>query len=103
MDYKEREQELIIFETMDLEKPVDVIYKDDTLWLSQKQIAYLFDKERTVISKHIKSILRTNELQANSVCAFFAHTAEDYKVYNTQYYNLDMIISVGYRVNYTKY
>lgn len=99
MNIMEKEQELIVFETMDLEKPIDVIYRDDTLWLSQKQIAYLFNKERSVISKHIINIFQTAELQSDAVCAFFAHTAEDGKVYDTQYYNLDMIISVGYRVN----
>lgn len=99
MNNIEKEQELIIFETMDLEEPIDVIYKEETLWLSQKQIALLFEKDRSVISKHINNIIQTAELQSDAVCAFFAHTAEDGKTYRTQYYNLDMIISVGYRVN----
>ena len=71
------------------------------MWLTQHQIAQLFNKNRTVITKHINNILATKELD-NSVCAFFAHTALDGKTYQTKYYNLDMVISVGYRVNSKK-
>lgn len=73
--------------------------KDESVWLSQKLIALLFEVDRTVITKHLKNIFDTHELEEDSVCAFFAHTAEDGKSYNTKYYNLDAIISVGYRVN----
>lgn len=73
--------------------------KDETVWLSQKLIALLFDVDRTVITKHLKNIFDTHELEEDSVCAFFAHTAEDGKNYNTKHYNLDAIIAVGYRVN----
>ena len=73
--------------------------KDETVWLSQKLIALLFDVDRSVITKHLKNIFDTHELEEDSVCAFFAHTAEDGKSYNTKYYNLDAIISVGYWVN----
>lgn len=84
-----------------------VIYKDrfevrlekETVWLTQKQMADLFDTERSVIIKHISNIFNTRELERKAVCAKFAHTAEDGKVYQTQFYNLDMIVSVGYRVN----
>jgi hypothetical protein len=62
-------------------------------------MAELFDVDRSVIGKHLKNIFESTELQEESVCAFFAHTAEDGKTYNTKYYNLDAIISVGYRVN----
>ena len=62
-------------------------------------ISQLFDVDRTVVSKHLKNIFESSELQQDSVCAKFAHTAEDGKTYNTQFYNLDAIISVGYRVN----
>ena len=82
-------------------KGVDIRVKLDqeTVWLSQKQMADLFGTERSVITKHINNIIKIKELQRNSVCAKFAHTAEDGKIYQTNYYSLDMIISVGYRVN----
>ena len=69
------------------------------MWLTQKQMAELFDKDRRTITRHIQNIYRDGELEENSVCSFFEHTAEDGKTYKVQYYNLDMIISVGYRVN----
>ena len=62
-------------------------------------MAELFDKDRRTITRHIQNIYRDSELEENSVCSFFEHTAEDGKTYKVQYYNLDMIISVGYRVN----
>lgn len=62
-------------------------------------MAQLFGVDRTVVSKHLKNIFESSELQQDSVCAKFAHTAEDGKIYNTQFYNLDAVISVGYRVN----
>ena len=81
---------------------IEVEFKDKTVWLTQKNIADLFNIERSVVTKHIRNIFKTNELARKSVCAKFAHTAEDDKVYQTQFYNLDMIISVGYRVNSKK-
>lgn len=71
----------------------------ETVWLSQKQISELFKTERSVVTKHLGNIFRSKELEESSVCAFFAHTAKDGKVYKTAFYNLDAIISVGYRVN----
>lgn len=90
--------EMIIYQTDDGKISIDVRMDGETMWLSQAQIAELFGKERSVITKHIKNILTEEELD-NSVCANFAHTASDGKVYETQCYNLDMILSVGYRVN----
>ena len=81
------------------EDGIQVMYKDETIWATQKAISQLFDVDRTVVSKHLKNIFESSELQQDSVCAKFAHTAEDGKTYNTQFYNLDAIISVGYRVN----
>lgn len=81
------------------EDGIQVMYKDETIWATQKAILQLFDVDRTVVSKHLKNIFESSELQQDSVCAKFAHTAEDGKTYNTQFYNLDAIISVGYRVN----
>ena len=78
---------------------LEVRLEKETVWITQKQMAELFDIERSVITKHLQNIFHTKELQRFSVCANFAHTAEDRKVYQTQYYNLDAIISVGYRVN----
>lgn len=74
-------------------------FKKETIWASQAQIADLFDIERSVTTKHIRNILKDKELDKNSVCAKFAHTAGDGKIYQVQYYNLDVILSVGYRVN----
>ncbi len=78
---------------------VQVVYRDETIWATQKAMATLFDVNRTVITKHIKNIFEEEELSQQSVCAKFAHTAEDGKTYQTTFYNLDVIISVGYRVN----
>ncbi len=92
-----RNSKLVIYQTEDGQLQVKVRVYEDTVWLTQSEISDLFGKDRTVISKHIKNILEENELDS-SVCAKFAHTASDGKTYNIQYYNLDMIISVGYRV-----
>ncbi|WP_208596405.1 virulence RhuM family protein [Desulfonatronospira thiodismutans] len=73
--------------------------KDETVWLTQKQIAALFEAERSVVTKHIGNIFRSGELDREAVCAKFAHTAEVGKTYRTTFYNLDVIIAVGYRVN----
>ena len=89
--------EIILFENQGVKLEVNL--KDETVWLTQKQMAELFDKDRRTITRHIQNIYKDNELEENSVCSFFEHTAEDGKNYNVQYYNLDMIISVGYRVN----
>lgn len=73
--------------------------KMETVWATQAQIAEIFDIERSVITKHINNIIRTGELDENSVCAKIAQTATDGKVYNVNMYNLDVILAVGYRVN----
>ena len=78
---------------------LEVNLKDETVWLTQKQMAELFDKDRKTITRHIQNIFKDEELIENSVCSFFEHTANDGKKYKVKYYNLDMIISVGYRVN----
>lgn len=92
---------VIIYKDSQGEVIVDVKLHEETVWLTQAQISELFDKERSVITKHIKKILQEGELDG-SVCAKFAHTGPDGKTYKIQYYNLDMIISVGYRVNSKK-
>ena len=94
---EEKKNEIILFENQGVKLEVNL--KDETVWLTQKQMAELFDKDRRTITRHIQNIYKDNELEESSVCSFFEHTAEDGKKYNVQYYNLDMIISVGYRVN----
>ena len=91
--------EFLIFQAEDKAQGVQVFYKDETIWATQKAIAALFDVDRSVITKHLKNIFETRELLQESVCAKFAHTAEDGKTYSTLFYKLDAIISVGYRVN----
>jgi len=86
--------EIIIFENQEVKLEVNM--KDETVWLSLEQMSKLFDRDKSVISRHIKNALE--EEVDNSVVANFATTASDGKVYQVDYYNLDMIISVGYRV-----
>ncbi len=74
-------------------------FSHETVWATQAQVAQVFGIERSVITKHIKNIYKEKELEEKSVCAIFAHTAEDGKTYSVQHYNLDAIISIGYRVN----
>ncbi|MEI8174680.1 MAG: RhuM family protein [bacterium] len=71
----------------------------ETIWATQAQISDAFGAERSVVTKHIRNILKNKELDEKSVCAKFAHTAEDGKTYQVQFYNLDIILSVGYRTN----
>ena len=88
--------EIILFENQNVKLEVNM--KDETVWLSLDQMSRLFDRDKSVISRHIKNILR-EELNNEVVVANFATTAKDGKTYQVDYYNLDMIISVGYRVN----
>ena len=88
--------EIIIFEDQDIKLEVNM--KDETVWLNLEQMTRLFGRDKSVISRHIKNIFSENELERNSVVANFATTANDGKTYNVEYYNLDIIISVGYRV-----
>ena len=92
------QSDIIIYQTQDGLTKIDVSFDQDTVWLSLEQMAELFQRDRTVIGRHIKNIFSEGELQRDSVCAKFAHTADDGKTYQVDYYNLDMIISVGYRV-----
>ncbi len=91
--------EFLIFIGQSGDEGIEVCYQDETIWLTQKLMAELFSVERSVITKHLQNIFKDNELDSDSVCAIFAHTAADGKIYDTQFYNLDAIISVGYRVN----
>lgn len=78
---------------------IEVLYAKENIWLTQKKIAELFDVDRSVITKHLKNIFVEEELEEHSVSAKFAHTAEDGKAYQTQFYSLEAIVAVGYRVN----
>lgn len=91
--------EVVIYQSTDGIAKIDVLLQGETVWLTADQMAGLFQRDKSVISRHIKNVFETGELSEKSVVAFFATTAADGKVYNVAYYNLDMIISVGYRVN----
>ncbi len=89
----------VIFKIDNAKVNIDVFFQDETLWLTQKQLADLFEKGRTTITEHLKNIFQEQELDEKSVCRDFRHTANDGKNYNTKYYNLKVITAVGYRVN----
>ncbi len=89
---------MIIYTTEDGLTKVDVTFEDNTVWLSIDQMAKLFQRDRSVIGKHVRNIFKEGELVKESVWAKFAYTASDGKDYKVDFYNLDMIISVGYRV-----
>ncbi|WP_375685294.1 virulence RhuM family protein [Bartonella sp. TT110JLCBS] len=91
--------EFLIFAQQAGEDGIEVRYENDTIWLSQKLMAELFSVDVRTISEHLKNIFETQELDENSVIRIFRITASDGKNYNTQFYNLDAIIAVGYRVN----
>ena len=90
--------DMIIYTTEDGLTKIETTFDGDTVWLSIDQMAELFQRDKSTISRHIKNIFTEGELQRDSVVAKFATTASDGKVYNVDYYNLDVIISVGYRV-----
>ena len=91
--------EIIIYQSDDGLAKLEVQLEEETVWLTQNQLAELFGSERSVITKHINNIFKSSELMKEAVCAKFAHTASDGKTYQTNFYNLDVIIAVGYRVN----
>ena len=94
----ENKSEIIIYQTEDGNTKIETKFENDTVWLSIDQMAELFQRDRSVIGKHIRNIFNEGELDKNSVWAKFAYTARDGKTYQVDYYNLDVIISVGYRV-----
>ena len=94
------EDKIIIYQTEDGQTQIDVRLENDTVWLTQAQMAELFDKDRTVIGRHIRNIYKEEELEQDITCAKFAHMgSEGDQRYEYTAYNLDVIISVGYRVN----
>ena len=94
--------EFLIFQAQSQANGVEVMYAEETIWCTQDAIAALFDKSRTTITEHLQNIFKEGELQKDAVCRKFRRTANDGKTYNTQFYNLDVIISVGYRANSTR-
>jgi hypothetical protein len=98
----ENEIQFLLYSMPDEQGKVQVIVKDGTIWCTQKAMAQLFGVDRSVITKHLKNIFDSGELRQDSVCAKNALTAADGKKYQTTLYNLDAIISVGYRVNSIK-
>ena len=94
----ENNTEMLIYQTEDGQTKVDVRIEDETVWLSQPQLVELFQSSKANISEHIKHIFDEGELEENAVIRNFRTTAADGKKYNMKYYNLDVIISVGYRV-----
>ena len=89
---------ILIYTTEDGLTKIDTTFDGDTVWLSIDQMAELFQRDKSTISRHIKNIFAEGELERDSVVAKFATTASDGKTYQVDYYNLDVIISVGYRV-----
>jgi len=94
--------EFLVFTNQNKTSTIEVRYEDETIWLSQKLMAELFDVKIPTINEHLKKIFSSGELDENSVIRKFLITASDGKNYNTKYYNLDAVISVGYRVNSTR-
>jgi len=98
------ENKVIIYQTEDGRTQIDVRLENETVWLTQAQMADLFQKDRTVITRHINNIFKEGELHREQVCAIFAHTTQHgamegkFQKQETILYNLDVIISVGYRV-----
>jgi hypothetical protein len=95
---KKRDDVIVLFKTDDEKISVDVRFDEETVWLTLDQIAQLFERDKSTISRHIKNVFDDEELERTSVVANFATTAADGKSYHIDYYNLDVIISVGYRV-----
>ncbi len=92
--------EIILYQTPDHQIALEVRYEEDTVWLTQKQIAELFGTKRPAITKHLANIYKSGELNENSTCSILEHMGNSgVQKYQTQYYNLDVILSIGYRVN----
>jgi hypothetical protein len=87
--------EILLYKTPAGGVKVEIFLQNETIWLTQQKIADLFGVDRTVVTKHLKNIIETKELNRDSVSANFAHTASDGKKYSTLFYNLDAIISTS--------
>ena len=95
-----KNNEIILYQSGNQSVHIEVRFKDETVWLTQAQIAELFGIQRPAITKHLKNIYKSGELIENSTCSILEHMGADgVQKYRTKYYNLDIILSVGYRVN----
>ena len=91
--------EFLLYTTPNGKVKVEIFLHDENIWLTQDKIAFLFGVKRPAITKHLKNIFESQELNEDSVSSILEHTASDGKIYKTKFYNLDAILSVGYRVN----
>ena len=98
VEMKEEQGQIIIYQTEDGNTHIDVKIEDETIWLTQNQLVELYQTSKSNVSEHIKHIYEDGELDEDSVVRKFRTTASDGKKYNVIYYNLDMIISLGYRI-----
>lgn len=99
MDELQPEHDILFYSSKEGQARIEVSYYGDNLWLTQKKLAELFGVDRTSITKHLTNVFDSGELDRDSVCAIFSHTARDGKNYRSQFYSLDAIIAVGYRIN----
>ena len=91
--------EFLLYKSPNGKVKVEIFLHNETVWLTQEKIAQLFGVQRPAITKHLRNIFESGELEKNSVSSILEHTATDGKSYKTKFYNLDAIISAGYRVN----
>ncbi len=94
--------EILIYQGDENQPQAEVRFRQETIWMTQKDIAVLFGTQRPAVTKHLSNIFKAKELKEFSVSSILEHTAKDGKVYATKHYNLDAIISIGYRVNSAK-
>ena len=99
IDIVKQQSDFLLYTSNEGKVNIDVFLQDETIWLAQKAISELYGVQRPAITKHLKNIFDSGELQEDSVSSILEHTASDGKKYKTKFYNLDAIISVGYRVN----
>lgn len=102
IDTLKSEPNFLLYTTPNGKVKVEIFLKDENIWLTQEKIGNLFGVQRPAVTKHLKNIFESGELEENSVSSILEHTAGDSKIYQTKFYNLDAIISVGYRVNSTQ-
>ena len=96
-------KDLVIYQTQEGDISINVLVENETVWLTQVQIAFLFGTKRPAIMKHLNNIYKSGELDENSTCSILEHMGNDnLQLYKTKHYNLDAILSIGYRVNSKK-
>jgi hypothetical protein len=98
MNNNKQNSDFILYTSQDGEIRVDVFVNNETVWLTQKAMQELFDRSKSTVSEHISNVFKEGELEENQVVRKFRTTSDDGKDYEVSYYNLDVIISVGYRI-----